>query len=453
MWDKFWFFERILLGSYALSTVNRGTTPGEKIISYSNFVKGFRAFQGEPVYVMLSDMPETTSLYIHIPFCIHRCSYCDFNTYAGLEGSIPAYMHALEREIEWVRQAAGEKIPVHTIFLGGGTPSLAPADLLERLLKVCDTNFTLQSGAEITLEANPGTVTRESLQELRKAGFNRISLGMQSANPIDLLLLERQHDTLDVIHAVEWARLAGFDNINLDLIYGLPAQPLERWQATVETTIGLRPEHFSLYALSIEHGTPFRRWLERGLVSPPDDDLAADMFDWACERLERAGYSHYEISNWALRKDDGTMGCRHNLQYWRNLPYLGLGAGAHGYVAGMRTANLRGVKAYIQHMEKGGSLPYPAGPAVESAVEVDRWTAMQEHMMVGLRLLEEGVSDETFSQRFGTRLGDAFPTQIERMTKLGLLEWSGERLRLTRRGWLLGNQVFSEFVDLQETKN
>lgn len=399
---------------------------------------------------MLSDMPESTSLYIHIPFCRHRCSYCDFNTYAGLEGMIPAYFRALGREIKWVRQAAGEKIPVHTIFLGGGTPSLAPVDLLEGLLEACDENFALTPETEITLEANPGTVTRETLGRLRKAGFNRISLGMQSANPIDLMLLERQHDTLDVIRAVEWAREVGFETINLDLIYGLPAQPLERWQATLETALGLRPEHFSLYALSIEHGTPFRHWLERGLVSLPDDDLAADMFEWACERLDQAGYDHYEISNWALRTDGGAMVCRHNLQYWRNLPYLGLGAGAHGYVSGVRTANLRGVKAYIAHVEKGGSFPFPAGPAVESAVEVDRWTAMQEHMMVGLRLLEEGVSDDTFSRRFGTSLRAAFRPQIERLERLGLLEWRGDRLRLTHRGWLLGNQVFSEFVDLPE---
>src|SRR5574340_368338 len=399
---------------------------------------------------MLSGMPEMTSVYIHIPFCRHRCSYCDFNTYAGLEGLIPAYIKALKAEIAWVRALAGEKIPVHTIFLGGGTPSLIPAEDLRSVLEVCKANFELQPDAEITLEANPGTVTLKSLRELHKAGFNRISLGMQSANPVDLMLLERQHDTPDVIRAVEWARRGGFDNINLDLIYGLPDQPLERWQSTVETALWLRPEHFSLYALSIEHGTPFRRWLERGLVSQPDDDLAADMFDWACERLDQAGYEHYEISNWALREGDGAMVCRHNLQYWRNLPYLGFGAGAHGYAAGVRTANLRGVKAYIQNMEKGTKLAFPAGPAIESTVQVDRWTAMQEHMMVGLRLLEEGVSDEVFSRRFGSSLRAAFPQQIDRLERLGLLEWCGERLRLSHRGWLLGNQVFSEFVDLPE---
>ncbi|MFZ3078687.1 MAG: radical SAM family heme chaperone HemW [Bellilinea sp.] len=399
-------------------------------------------------------MPETTSLYFHIPFCHHRCSYCDFNTYAGLDGLIPDYMAALRREAAWAGQAAGACLRVHTIFLGGGTPSLIPAGELAALLETCRKYFDVLPDAEITLEANPGTVTLDSLSALRQAGFNRISLGMQSANAVDLMLLERQHDTVDVIRAVEWARRAGFDNLNLDLIYGLPAQPLERWQATLETAINLQPEHFSLYALSIEHGTPFRHWLERGLVSVPDDDLAADMFEWACDRLEAARYGHYEISNWGRNSADGILTCRHNLQYWRNLPYLGLGAGAHGYINGVRTANLRGVRVYIQNMNTGRSADFPAGAAVESALPIDRWTAMQEHLMVGLRLLDEGVSKRTFLQRFGVGLEAAFPQQIAHLQEVGLLEWAGndlDTLRLTRRGWLLGNQVFSEFVDLEES--
>ncbi len=402
-----------------------------------------------------TNMTEPTSLYIHIPFCRHRCSYCDFNTYAGLDGLIPEYMAALRQEAAWAGQAAGDRLRVHTIFLGGGTPSLIPVEELASLLETCAQYFDLLPDAEITLEANPGTVTLESLRALRQAGFNRISLGMQSANAVDLMLLERQHDTVDVIRAVAWARRAGFDNLNLDLIYGLPAQPLERWQATMETAINLQPEHFSLYALSIEHGTPFRHWLERGLVSAPDDDLAADMFEWACDRLEVARYGHYEISNWGLNSTGGMLACRHNLQYWRNMPYLGLGAGAHGYVNGVRTANLRGVRAYIQKMNTGRTVDFPAGAAAESALPIDRWTAMQEHMMVGLRLLDEGVSNHSFQQRFGASLEQAFPHQIAHLQEVSLLEWAGsdpDILRLTRRGWLLGNQVFSEFVDLEETE-
>jgi len=181
--------------------------------------------------------------------------------------------------------------------------------------------------------------------------------------------------------------------------------------------------------------------------------LAADMFEWACERLEAAGYGHYEISNWGKRVDGETLACRHNLQYWRNLPYFGLGAGAHGYVNGVRTANQLGVKAYIQSMAKNQPVGFPGGAAAETALPVDRWTAMQEHMMVGLRLLDEGVSDARFSQRFGVTLKQAFPKQIQQLEQKGLLEWAGDGsdvLRLSQRGWLLGNQVFSEFVAVQE---
>ncbi len=394
-------------------------------------------------------MSEPISLYLHIPFCRHRCSYCDFNTYAGLDGLIPEYLASLRREIEWAGQAAGTKPCVHTIFLGGGTPSLMPPNELERLLRTIATSFTILPQAEITLEANPGTVTLENLQVLRAAGFNRISLGMQSANAVDLMLLERQHGTLDVIHAVSWARKAGFDNLNLDLIYGLPGQPIGRWQTSLETALKLAPEHLSLYALSIEQGTPFRHWLERGLVAPPDDDLAADMFDLACDRLDRAGYDHYEISNWGFGPKGASRTCRHNLQYWRNLPYLGFGAGAHGYASGVRTANVRGIKAYIQQVNTNTGLDFPAGPAVETAIRIDAWTAMQEHMMIGLRLINEGVSDSSFRQRYGVGLKQAFTKQIAGLEEVGLLEWSsgGDVLRLTQHGWLLGNQVFSEFID------
>jgi oxygen-independent coproporphyrinogen-3 oxidase len=177
------------------------------------------------------------------------------------------------------------------------------------------------------------------------------------------------------------------------------------------------------------------------------------MVEWACERLETASYGHYEISNWGKRVDGNILSCRHNLQYWRNLPYFGFGAGAHGYVNGVRTANLRGVKVYIQSMDKDKQAEFPADSAVETALHVDRWTAMQEHMMMGLRLLEEGVSNSGFHQRFGVTLKQAFPGQIQRLEHIGLLEWAGEgrdSLRLTRRGWLLGNRVFSEFVDVEE---
>ena len=285
-------------------------------------------------------------------------------------------------------------------------------------------------------------------------GFNRISMGMQSAHPDDLRLLERQHDFLDVVQAVKWARQAGFSNLSVDLIFGLPEQPLVRWQDTLERALELGTEHLSLYALTLEHGTPFQHWTEKGLVPEADDDLAADMYDYASERLARAGLLKYEISNWA-RTDParGWMTCRHNLQYWRNLPYIGVGAGAHGSIGGSRTANVLGINAYIQRIESGEPALFPQTPATVNLTPIDPWTEMQETMMVGLRLTQEGVDRESFERRFGRSMETVFAVEIKECLRLGLLEWAGERnhrLRLTERGHLLGNQVFMRFVGKEE---
>jgi len=392
----------------------------------------------------------TYSLYLHIPFCIHRCNYCDFNTYAGQESEIPAYVESLCREILLVSSSANKRLPVHTIFFGGGTPSLLPLASLHKILNTIAGGFDLQPGLEISLEANPGTVSPDSLRGMREIGINRLSFGMQSAHPDDLRLLERQHNTIDVIQAVKWARQAGFDNLNLDLIFGVPFQTLERWQRSLDLAVSMGVEHLSLYSLTLEHGTPFLRWAEKGLIPFPDDDLAADMYDWACERLSGAGFYQYEISNWARHSDNGTSYmCRHNLQYWHNAPYFGFGAGAHGYIQGYRTANVLGIKAFIERCSEIENCQFPIGPAAAQALLIDRWTEMQETMMVGLRLTDEGVSAQTFQKRFGETLNDMFGKQILSLMKVNLIEWAGpdgDRLRLTQHGKLLGNYVFRQFV-------
>jgi len=412
------------------------------------------------------DLP--TSLYLHIPFCVHRCGYCDFNTYAGLEDLIPAYVQALRAEIAWAGEtgcaAYGEKPAVHTVFFGGGTPSLLAAEALEAILAQIAASFNLLPQAEITLEANPGTLSLEYLRALRQTGANRLSLGVQSAHPGELRLLERQHDYPAVTHSVSWARQAGFNNLNLDLIFGLPEQPLENWQRTLELALGLGPEHFSLYALSLEHGTPFGRYAARGLLSSPDADIAADMYEYATERLARDNYTQYEISNWAHAAVSSSpaadwrspaLACQHNLQYWRNRPYLGLGAGAHGYAAGVRTVNVLSPAAYIERFtvrSRTGQMErseFPRTPATQSAQIIDREAEIGETMMMGLRLVREGVANETFYQRFGQDLEGIFGKQIEHLTGQGLLEWAGgpqRILRLTQRGRLLGNRVFVEFI-------
>lgn len=397
------------------------------------------------------------SLYLHVPFCRHRCSYCDFNTFAGQERLIPAYIDAICKEILTVSELAGgnpgvsaEKLPVHTVFFGGGTPSLLPVENLSRIIQTIREGYDLLPEAEITLEANPGTVSLAYLQELRAVGFNRLSFGMQSAHPDDLRLLERQHDFFDVVKAVQWARMAGFDNLSLDLIFGLPEQDLPRWQANLDYALNMHPDHLSLYSLTIEHGTPLYKQSGRGLIPIPDGDVSADMYEYAMSRLEEAGFVQYEISNWARKGEDGKlMSCRHNLQYWYNQPYLGLGAGAHGYACGVRTVNVGGIRPYIERCQANPGGPFPAGPATRRTIQIDQQMEMQETMMVGLRLVQEGVSARQFEARFGQPVEKVFGKEIDYLLRLGLVEWYDENnphLRLTYRGRLFGNQVFMQFV-------
>lgn len=405
--------------------------------------------------------PPLVSLYFHIPFCTHRCAYCDFNTYAGQEEMIPAYVHALCKEVEFVGQrlpspfrrstgtpegrAGGE---VHTIFFGGGTPSLLSPKQFESIFQSIRANFQLTDDVEITTEANPGTVTYEDLLSLRQIGINRISYGVQSANTEELRMLERIHNFFDVIEAVTSARKAGFDNLNLDLIYGLPEQKLSTWQTTVQRILDLHPEHISAYALTLEHGTPFGRWSLKGLLPLPDPDLAAEMYEWLSETLEDNGYVQYEISNWAKRGYE----CRHNLQYWRGLPYLAFGAGAHGYANGYRYSNVLRIKTYIERLSNPSSLiPFPLTPAAVNHHQQSLQDDISEFMMTGLRLTQDGVSENEFQARFGKDMREVYGKEIDELLVLGLVENvvgddSCRSLRITKRGRLLGNQVFMRFV-------
>lgn len=386
------------------------------------------------------------SIYIHIPFCRHRCAYCDFNTYARQEELIPAYVNALRSEIQAVGESAAKKLMVKTIFFGGGTPTLLSVAQFESILNGLDDQFEL-SDPEVTIEANPGTVSFASLRDLRSLGINRISFGVQSASPDELRLLERAHTYFDVIHAVTQARRAGFDNLSLDLIYGLPHQTLKEWSASLDLVSGLTPEHFSLYALTMEHGTPFGRWSSRGLIPLPDPDAAAEMYEWADEFLSGQGYRQYEISNWTKPGKE----CVHNLQYWRNQDYLGLGAGAHGYVDGMRYSNVLRIRTYIERLSninsRSPNLEYPLSPATVNHHKNSLLENMQDTMITGLRLTREGVSNMDIRSRFGQGIEDTFLEEVNELIGLGLLEWvNGKTLRLTPKARLLANQVFMRFV-------
>ena len=358
-----------------------------------------------------------TSIYIHIPFCKHRCAYCDFNTYAGQEDSIPSYIQALINEIEFIGHRA-EQTNIHTVFFGGGTPSLLSASQFDSILWALRSAFTLTADAEISIEANPGTISLEKLNAIRKSGINRISFGVQSANTEELRMLERIHDFFTVIEAVSTARKAGFDNLNLDLIYGLPEQTRASWQTTLQRIVDLHPEHISAYALTLEHGTPFGRWSSKGLLPLPDPDLAAEMYEYAEEFLESNGYVHYEISNWAKKnKDEGermkyeansnssfilhnsSFVCRHNLQYWHSLPYLAFGAGAHGYANGYRYSNALRIKTYIERLSQPSAfslLQFPLSPATVNQHKQTLKDDMSEYMLNNLRLTNAGVAESDF---------------------------------------------------------
>jgi oxygen-independent coproporphyrinogen-3 oxidase len=408
-----------------------------------------------------------TSIYLHIPFCKHRCAYCDFNTYAGQEDSIPAYVDALINEINFVGQQTTQLSnyqTIHTVFFGGGTPSLLSAPQFDSILRVLRAAFTFTADAEVSIEANPGTISPQKLDDIRKAGINRISFGVQSANTEELRMLERIHDFFTVIEAVSTARKAGFDNLNLDLIYGLPEQTLKSWQTTLHRIVDLHPEHISAYALTLEHGTPFGRWSSKGLLPLPDPDLAAEMYEYAEEFLESNGYVHYEISNWAKNVERLTFNaqpsfaCRHNLQYWHSLPYLAFGAGAHGYAHGYRYSNALRIKTYIDRLtnieDRISNIEFPLSPATVNQHKQTLKDDMSEYMLNNLRLTHAGVAESDFRLRFGCGLLDVYPKEIEELIHLGLLESKtsevseiSEVYRLTKRGRLLGNQVFMRFVE------
>lgn len=385
------------------------------------------------------------SLYFHIPFCRRRCGYCDFNTFAGLENLIPEYIKSLNQEVEKVLLSSPEPLNVHTIYFGGGTPSLLDASVYEKIFTTIRKYVSLVENAEISLEANPEALSQQSIEGYRQAGFNRISIGMQSASQFDLKLLDRTHSNQSLLKSVEWCKKAGFKHINLDLIFGIPGQTLDSWLRTLKLAMGMGVDHLSLYSLIIEEGTRLKQAYDLGLIVERDEDLEADMYEAAMEILHSDGYRQYEISNWA--RDDSAF-CRHNLQYWRYLPYLGFGAGAHGFWGHTRTENLHTVADYISAVNQKEATNFPAGPASFDTVTLNLWEMMQEHMMVSLRLTEEGVSLKDYDARYGVEPGEVFSAQIEKLTREGLIELnqSGSRLRLTRSGKLFGNRVFSAFI-------
>ncbi len=372
-------------------------------------------------------------LYLHFAYCRTRCTYCDFNAYSEPDAvdEQRAYFEAL---LEDVRRTGAERAyTVRTLFCGGGTPSLIPATWMGELLEVCRTSFQLDPQAEITLEANPGTVDQSSLAALRQRGFNRLSLGVQSFQDELLERIGRIHDAQQAGQALDAARAAGFENVSLDLIYGLPGQSLADFQADLKRVGELRPEHLSAYALTVEPNTRLEAQIRLGEIAPPDPDLQADMADQLAPFLRPLGYRRYEISNWA----QSGRACRHNLIYWRNRPYLGLGCGATSYIDGWRTRRILHPRYYAAALAQGR-------------------TPVIEHERLGLEGTLKDIITLALRTRRGldlARLYRRYPVLPDRVEGFldglprGLVRRQGSRIRLTGRGRNLANVVFVELLD------
>ena len=392
------------------------------------------------------------AIYLHVPFCTVKCAYCDFNSYAGLDDLTDQWEAAARRELElWSPRAAGREIA--TIFIGGGTPSLLEGDAIARLLATIEERYRVADDAEITLEANPESVDPRRMSAYRAAGVNRISMGVQSLDSGELQFLDRLHSGERARAAFEEIRSAGFDNLNLDLIYGLPGQTLATWQRSLEGVLGWGsdgrgPDHLSCYALTVEDGTPLAARVASGLVREADSDEVAAMADWTAAQLSGAGYEQYETSNYARPE----RACRHNLVYWRHQEYIGVGPGAHGFVDGVRYAVVRRPRAYIDRL-LGGRAPSDAAaglpsPAVDDAEMVSDRDVVVDTLTLGLRLTE-GVDEASLRARCPDAYADVAPA-IDWAIGSGLATRGGgndQRLLLTARGRALANEVFVRLVE------
>ena len=363
-------------------------------------------------------------IYVHVPFCRRKCNYCAFNSAVGNDAEKNLYVESLTREIN----LRGDSSSVETIYFGGGTPTTLTLEQLEKIFDALTKVFRVNSQAEITIEANPSTVDENFLRGLKSIGFNRLSLGVQSFDDDLLKILGRVHDSRTALETVALAEKF-FDNVSIDLMYGLPTQTLEILQRDVCRVKSLGVQHVSIYGLEVEPGTKF---FSDGVTV--DENLCADMYEFITETLPTFGFRRYEISNFAVKNFES----RHNRGYWTGKKYFGVGAGAHGFDGKIRTSNVRDTATYVKKIFAGESV---------SEVEeiVTRRAAMEEFCFLGLRVVD-GISAQTFEKNFGAQIFDVFGSVIEKNLRLGLLNVDGDRIFLTRRGMELGNEVFADFL-------
>jgi len=373
-------------------------------------------------------------VYIHIPFCRSRCSYCDFATGLHEDALADRYVHAVVKEMSTSRVIA-EQPRIDTVYFGGGTPSLLKPHQLELLLSAVNNRFHVGDNVEITMEMNPGTVDANLLKQFRALGVNRASFGAQTFDDKELTKLGRSHTTADTLKTFSDLRSAAFDNISFDLIAGLPGQTLERWQQNVNQALALKPEHLSFYLLEVHEGTPLAEHIRRGIQPQPDEDLAAIMYEWMLGRASEAGYEHYEISNLCLHG----FASRHNTKYWTGEPYFGFGCSAHSYDGQQRRwSNERDIGRYLTAVESDAS------PIVEQQL-LSTAELRSEAVFLGMRLMR-GVDTNQFLDTFGVDLRATHQAEIDRFIDAGLVAVEGDVLKLTRAGALMSNEVFAAFV-------
>lgn len=366
-------------------------------------------------------------IYVHIPFCIVRCPYCDFNAYAGMDELMEPYAAALVREI----RAAADHKRVATVFFGGGTPTQLSPERLGGILKAIRDSFALDSDAEITVEANPESVDERVFESLLQSGFNRVSVGVQSLAPSVLARLGRVHTGERALRAARAARAAGFDHLNADLIFGTPGESLAEWRHSLLGVLEEEVDHVSAYALTVEEGTPLAAWVERGVLAAPDEDDQAGKYEAAHELLGTRGFVRYEISNWAR---PGSWS-RHNVNYWQNGDYLGFGAGAHGHRGSRRWWNVKFPRAYIEQ-----SLGVQEG-----FEELSEDVVIEEAAVLGLRLAG-GIDRAGFAGRYGVDPMHRWAKEMRQLQADGLIEVEKERIKLSTRGFLLAGHVARTLV-------
>jgi len=396
-------------------------------------------------------------LYIHIPFCHAKCAYCDFYSLSGSgDALMQRYVDALLLQMEDYSHAARD-YAVNTVFIGGGTPTALPVGIMCELLDGIKRHFNITKNAEFTIEANPATVSQAALAKYRKKGVNRLSLGLQSANADELAALSRIHSVDEFEASYIAARNAGFDNINVDIMYGIPLQTADSFLRTLDYVTSLSPEHLSVYGLKIEDGTPFAR--SRDTLMLPDEDTEADMYLDCIRYLDVKGFRHYEISNFAMPGHE----CRHNLKYWNCEDYLGLGCAAHSYFAGTRFSMKRDIMKFIESMEadilKCG-IPHENGIAlteeklrgVQPIDELYRITDRErvgEYIMLRLRL-SEGVSSAEFGARFGINFDAVYGRRLQIYIDNGFMKYDGDRYSFTPKGMYVSNYILSTILDFDE---